>query len=183
MRRLLVALVLLAGCKHHSSQHDYVQPHYADGAEGLRAMWTDILDAAKKDDRERVHDLLATTLVSDADMRRLLGAKADPLLPRYHALMGTLINRGAVELCANVYEHKYDAVDAFTNDDAAVTTAMVEAHPLFAARVRKQAEQKGLKYEGFFMLDGKWKTVNQLGKFIEVVPPPTATPAPAPATR
>ena len=173
MRRLLVALVLLAGCKYHSKQHDFVQPHYAEGADGLRALWADILDAAKKDDRERVHDLLATTLVSDADMRRLLGAKADPLLPRYHQLMGTLINRGAVELVANVYEHKYDAVDAFANEDATLAAAMVEAHPLFAARVRKAAEQKGLKYEGFFMLDGKWKTLNQLGKFIDVVQPTT----------
>ncbi|MGZ3405320.1 MAG: hypothetical protein ACXVDD_13925 [Polyangia bacterium] len=180
MRRLLVALVLLAGCKHHSSQHDFVQPHYADGAEGLRAMWRDILDAAQKDDRERVHDLLATTLVSDADMRRLFGAKADPLLPRYHQLMGTLINRGAIELAANVYEHKYDAVDAFANEDAALATAMVEPHPLFAARVRKSTEQKGLKYEGFFMLDGKWKSLNQLGKFIDVVPPTPTPPAPAP---
>jgi hypothetical protein len=180
MRRLLVALVLLAGCKHHSSQHDFVQPHYADGTAGLHAMWSDILGAAREDDRERVHDLLATTLLSDADMRRLFGAKADPLLPRYHQLMGTLINRGAIELVANVYEHKYDTVDAFANDDPTLATAMVEPHPLFAARVRKGAEVKGLKYEGFFFLDGKWKSLNQLGKFIDVVP---AAPVPAGATK
>jgi hypothetical protein len=181
MRRFALAaaaaLVLLAGCKHHSP-HLFEQPHYADGPEGLRALWSDILGAAKIDDRERVHDLLATTLLSDADMRRLFGARADALLPRYHQLMGTLINRGAIELVANVYEHKYDAVDAFTNEDPAVSTALVEPHPLYAARVRKAAEQKGLKYEGFFMLDGKWKSLNQLGKFIEVVEP-----KPAPATK
>jgi hypothetical protein len=180
MRRLVIALLLVAGCKPHSSGH-FVQPHYADGADGLRAMWSDILDAAKKDDRDRVHDLLATTLLSDAEMKRLFGAKADALLPRYHQLMGNLINRGAVELVANVYEHKYDAVDGFASEDPALATALVEPHPLFAARVRKSTETRGLKYEAFFMLDGRWKTLNQLGKFVDIIPPPSgATPAATP---
>jgi hypothetical protein len=178
MRRLaaLALLLSLPGCKQNRSPRVYVQPHYAAGAEGVRALWSDILDAAKKDDRDRVHDLLATTLLSDAEMKRLFGPKADALLPRYHQLMGNLINRGAVELVANVYEHKYDAVDAFAADDAAIATALVEPHPLFAARVRKSAEDRGLRYDGFFTLDGTWKTFNQLGKFIDVVQPPTPAP-------
>ncbi|HEX9103517.1 MAG TPA: hypothetical protein VF997_15000 [Polyangia bacterium] len=178
MRRLaVVALLLVAACK-QSGPRVYVQPHYAAGADGLRALWSDILDAAKEDDRDRVHDLMATTLLSDAEMKRLLGAKADPLLPRYHMLMGNLINRGSVELVANVYEHKYDSVDAFAADDAAIAAALVEPHPLFAARVRKATEERGLRYDGYFVLDGTWKTFNQLGKFIDVVP---AAPAPASA--
>ncbi len=184
MRRFVVALLLLAGCSRHSSQRVYVQPHYAQDASGLRAMWRDILDAAKNDDRDRVHDLLATTLLSDADMKRLFGAKADALLPRYHQLMGNLINRGAVELVANVYEHKYDAVDAFAAEDPALAAALVESHPLFAARVRKASDTRGLRYDAFFTLDGKWKTLNQLGKFIDVVPAaPTPPPAPKPPTK
>jgi hypothetical protein len=179
MRRLVVlALLIVAGCKQHSGPRVYVQPHYAAGADGLRALWSDILDAAKKDDRDRVHDLLATTLLSDADMRRLFGAaKADALLPRYHMLMGNLINRGAVELVANVYEHKYDAVDAFAADDPALATALVEPHPLFAARVRKSSEDRGLRYDGFLTLDGTWKTLNMLGKFVDVVPAPSTPPS------
>jgi hypothetical protein len=172
-----VVLALLAGCKQHSGPRVYVQPHYAAGADGLRALWADILDAAKKDDRDRVHDLMATTLLSDADMKRLFGAKADALLPRYHMLMGNLINRGSVELVANVYEHKYDTVDAFAADDAALATALVEPHALFAARVRKAPDERGLRYDGYFVLDGTWKTLNQLGKFIDVVP---ATPGKTP---
>jgi hypothetical protein len=174
MRRTLglgfaVVMTLLVGCKQHSGPRIYVQPHYAPDANGLRALWADILDAAKKDDRDRVHDLMATTLLSDAEMKRLFGAKADALLPRYHMLMGNLINRGSVELVANVYEHKYDAVDAFAADDPTVA----------AARVRKSNEDRGLRYDGYFVLDGTWKTVNQLGKFIEVVAPATTT-TPAP---
>ncbi len=190
MRRLTVAAIalatvaLVAGCKQRSGPRIYVQPHYAAGADGLRALWSDILDAAKKDDRDRVHDLMATTLLSDVEMKRLLGPKADALLPRYHMLMGTLINRGSVELVANVYEHKYDTVDAFAADDAAIAAALVEPHPLFAARVRKSTEDRGLRYDGYFVLDGTWKTFNLLGKFIDVVPPPPpsgTTGAPAPS--
>jgi len=183
MRRLglvVVALVLVAGCK-RSGPRVYVQPHYPGGAEGVRALWSDILDAAKKDDRDRVHDLMATTLLSDAEMKRLFGAKADALLPRYHMLMGSLINRGSVELVANVYEHKYDTVDGFAADDAAVAAAMVEPHPLFAARVRKGNEERGLRYDGYFVLDGTWKTVNLLGKFIDVVGPSSGTTAAPPS--
>jgi hypothetical protein len=82
---------------------------------------------------------------------------------------------------ANVYEHKYDAVDAFPAADPALAAALVEPHPLFAARVRKASEDRGLRYEAFFVLDGTWKTLNQLGKFIEVVPLP-GTPATRPTT-
>ena len=184
MRRLaFVALLLLVGCKQHSGPRVYVQPHYAPDANGLRAMWADILDAAKKDDRDRVHDLMATTLLSDAEMRRLFGPEADALLPRYHQLMGNLINRGSVELVANVYEHKYDAVDGFAAEDPAIATALVEPHALFAARVRKSSEDRGLRYDGYFVLDGTWKTFNQLGKFIDVVAPATtSTPQPPSGT-
>jgi len=168
---LVAAVALVAGCKQRSGPRIYVQPHYAAGADGLRALWSDILDAAKKDDRDRVHDLMATTLVSDAEMKHLFGGKADALLPRYHMLMGNLINRGSVELVANVYEHKYDAVDAFAADDPAIAAALVEPHPLFAARVRKSTEERGLRYDGYFVLDGTWKTFNQLGKFIDIVQP------------
>jgi hypothetical protein len=52
--------------------------------------------------------------------------------------------------------------------------------------VRKAKETRGLRYDGFLYLDGRWKTVNQLGKFMDVDSPaaPTTTPAPptAPAS-
>jgi hypothetical protein len=172
MRRLVLGLALCAlACSRHGASHQpFVQPQYADGADGLKAMWSDILDAARKDDRERVHDLLATTLLSDDEMRRLFGPKADALLPRYHQLMGTLINRGAVEFVAQVYEHKYDTIDAFPDDNsAAVPAALVEPHALWSARVHKATETRGLRYDGYLYIDCKWKCLNQLGKFIDIV--------------
>ncbi len=173
MRRLapvvcaLAAALAAAGCTRH---RPFVPPHYPDGAPGLQQMWSDILDAAKKDDRERVHDLLATTLLGDDEIRRLFGARGDALLPRYHQLMGTLINRGGIDLVGQVYDHKLDAVDAFPDDaDENLTTAMVEPHPLWSARVRKSTDTKGLRYDAFLYVDGRWKTLNQLGKFVDVV--------------
>src|SRR5256885_3985274 len=78
---------------------------YPDGADGLTQLFTDVLDAARKDDRGRVHDLLATTLMTDDDLKDLFGdASARELAGRYHALMATLVNRGAIELVAQVYE-------------------------------------------------------------------------------
>lgn len=168
MRRLVIALVLLAGCaRHHGA---FTPPSYPDGAAGLKALWTDILDAAIKDDRDRVHDLLATSIMTDAELARLFGPeRARALKPRYEQLMGTLVNRGGVELVAQVYEHKYDTVDAFPDDkEPNVRAILVEPHALWAARVRKSTESLGLRYDFWVYLDGKWKTGNQLDKFIDV---------------
>jgi hypothetical protein len=171
--RLIAAAWLLAavGCSRHSHK-PFVPPPFSDGADGLKALWSDLLDAAKRDERERVHDLLATSLLDDGEMHRLFGPRADALLPRYKQLMGSLINRGAIEFVGNVYEHKYDAIDTFADDNnAGVQAALVEPHPLWAARVRKSTETRGLRYDGWLYLDGKWKSVNMLGKFIDVVKP------------
>ncbi len=182
---MLATIVLLAGCARHASGSFFVAPQYPDGPAGLKQLWTDILDAAKGDERERVHDLMATTFMSDAELTRLFGDKAPSLVPRYHQLMGTLVNRGAVELVANVFDRKYDAIDVVTDEnDAPLAAALAEPHPLYSVRVRKATEPRGLRYDAFFYLDGKWRTANQLGKFLAPPAPPpmtTITPPTKPA--
>lgn len=164
-RRLLLALVLLACACHRRHAPDI--PHYPDGAAGLKALWTDILDAARKDDRERVHDLMASTLLSDAELGRLLGAHAAALTPRYHQIMGTLVNRGALDLVGQVYEHKLDTVDVQPDENEAHVRAILTApHALWSARVRKSTDKLGLRYDGYLYLDGRWRTLNQLDKFV-----------------
>ena len=184
---VLATLVWVAGCARHSSGSFFVAPQYPDGPAGLTQLWTDILDAAKGDERERVHDLMATTFMSDAELTRLFGDKTPPLVPRYHQLMGTLVNRGAVELVANVFDRKYDAIDVISDEnDAPLTAALVEPHPLYSVRVHKASEPRGLRYDAFFYLDGKWRTANQLGKFVGPPAPPQRTtigPTPAPAVK
>jgi hypothetical protein len=96
--------------------------------------------------------------------------------------MGTLVNRGAVELVAQVWDHKYDAIDAQPDDEeAALRAALVEPHPLWTARVRKKTETRGLRYNAFLYLDGKWRTLNQLGKYLDEAAPADGPAAPEPA--
>jgi hypothetical protein len=177
---LALALVLSAsGCKRLLGYTDAGGApirHYPDGATGLQEFWSDVLDAAKKDERDRVHDLLATTLLSDEELSALLGAKAGELAPRYHALMATFINRGAVELVAQVYERKLDTVEVVaidpaakdaTPEDRAIAAALTGKVPWYSVRVRRAADTKGLRYDFFFYWNGRWATGNQIGKYIK----------------
>jgi hypothetical protein len=148
---------------------------YPDGADGLKALFTDVLEAARKDDRDRVHDLLASTILSDEDLTALLGAQGTQLQARYHALMATLANRGAVELVAQIYERKYDTVEVLAIDpqakdarpeDRAVAAALTAPTPIYSVRIRRATDDKGLRYDFFVYRRGKWLTGNQLGKFL-----------------
>jgi len=148
---------------------------YPDGAEGLRAFASDVLEAAKKDDRDRVHDLLATTIMSDADLEALLGAQARELAPRYRKLMETLVNRGAVELVAQVYERKLDTADVIVVDakakdasaeDRALAAALQEPVTVYSVRFKKAGDVRGLRYDFFVYRGGKWVTGNQIAKYL-----------------
>src|SRR5262249_26511274 len=89
--------IALAGCSRRPLEGEVAT--YPDGATGLEALFSDVLEAARRDDRGRVHDLFAGTLMNQADLEALFGAeRARALWPYYQGLMGTLINRGAVEL-------------------------------------------------------------------------------------
>jgi hypothetical protein len=182
MRRF-VFFMLLAGCAKLMGYGDggrAAQPirQYPDGPDGLKALFTDVLTAAQKDDRDRVHDLFATLRMSDDDLRALFGPRAAALAPRYHLIMETLVNRGSVELVAQVYERKYDDVEVVaietsgpiresTPADRAVARALVTPVPLYAVRIKKAGEARGLRYDFFFYRNGKWLTGNQLGKFVD----------------
>ena len=154
---------------------------YPDGPEGLKALFDDVLDNAKKDERGRVHDLLASTIASDADLQALFGAQSAVLIPKYHRLMETLVNRGAVELVAQVYERKLDTVEVFavdlsdkaaTAEDRAIAKALTAPLKIYSVRIRKAADARGLRYDFFFYRNGKWLTGNQLGKYVEGYRPP-----------
>jgi hypothetical protein len=177
-------LILLLGCSKLLGYSDGGVrakdpiPQYADGADGLKALFGDVLEAARKDDRDRVHDLLASLVMSDGEVTALLGASGTQLLPRYHKLMETLVNRGGVELVAQVYERKYDAVEVLpiemsgpivnaTPADRAIGRALVTPTPVWAVRIKKASDNRGLRYDFFVFVNGHWRTGNQLGQFLE----------------
>src|SRR5688572_30699254 len=116
VRRITFALALLpAGCP-RAPQGDGRNPPpldqvYAGDAEGLRSLWSDILTAAKRDERERVHTLMASFIMSDQDLLDLFGEeKGKYLQPRYVPMISTLVNIGSMELVAQIHERKYDDV-------------------------------------------------------------------------
>jgi hypothetical protein len=160
---------------------------YGASADELKALWEDILEAAQKDDRGRVHDLLAPLVMSEAELRTLLGDETGRRLwPRYRTMTETLVNRGAVELVAQVYDRKLDdvqviAIDPKTasSEDRAILDAVKEPIQLYSVRVKKKADDRGLRYDFFFYRDGKWRTGNQLGKILAeqgpAAPPPSTT--------
>lgn len=154
---------------------------YEDGPEGLRRLWMDILAACQKDDRGRVHDLMASMALTQDELRDLIGpAEAGRLWPRYQMLIGSLANVGAIELVAQIVEKKYDDAKVVRVDtlpaseqqptDQEVLRALVQKVPVYTVRVKRKEEQKGLRYEFFVYVGGRWRTGNQLGKYLETRP-------------
>lgn len=193
-RRALLALAVtfgMEGCSRHPGAT--AVPSYPDGASGLAALFTDVLDAARRDDRVRVHDLFASTLMTEADLEALFGAERAPKLqPHYQALMATLINRGAVELVVQIYERKYDSVEVLpvsaspgriSPADAKLLAALKLPLTLYSVRLKRSSEDRGLRYDFFFYRRGRWLTGNQLSRFLEPPAPAPAPPAAATPTR
>jgi hypothetical protein len=179
-----VAALAAAGCSRLVDPAGRAGKRYPDGVDGLRAFAGDILEAARKDERQQVHDLLATTILTDAELATLLGPTAKTIVPRYQQLMGTLVNRGGVELVAQVYERKLDTVevlpvdpgiaeqqtlgplDAATAADRAFLRALTTPTPLYSIRLKRKGDDRGLRYDLFFYIGGRWATANQLGKYL-----------------
>lgn len=173
---------------------------YRDTPEDLHRLWSDILGACHSDDRNRVHDLMVSLIMTQPELESLIGKqKAAELWPRYQAMMGSLCNAGAVELVAHVYEKKYDdvavaridtqlaaapsgteagATSGLLDTDLAVQKALVSPTPFYTVRIKKKTEAKGLRYDFFVYRNGFWRSGNLLGKFL--LPPP-ALPAPGSA--
>jgi hypothetical protein len=182
---LLVALLLtLGGCKRLLGYTDGGSSapirQYPDGPDGLREFWSDVLEAARKDERERVHDLFATLILHDDELAALFGPDATALTPRYRTLMATMVNRGSVEFVAQVYERKLDTVEVIAIDPAAPDAGAEDRAlaPLklpikwYSVRIRRATDVKGLRYDFFFYRNRRWVTGNQLGKYIGPAAPP-----------
>ena len=148
-------------------------PDYPEGPTGLEALFTDVLNAAKTDDRDRVHDLFQSLKMSNDDLTALFGARSPSLQKPYDEMMASLIHRGAVEIVAVIYEKKYDTVEVVPIDvakpraeDAPLVAAMVDHPPLYAVRFKRAGQPLGTRYDFMFYRGGKWRTGNQLGRII-----------------
>ncbi len=182
--RLLLGLLLLSAPACDEARKKPAAPAwelppgtYADGPDGLTRLFQDVLAACKKDDRGRVHDLLASMVMGREELAGLIGPeRATALWPRYQALAGSMANIGAVELVATVYEKKYDDVVVTRVDqlppaqmdpgDRDALAAMVRKLPLYTVRIKRKTEPSGVRYNFFFYQEGHWRTGNQLGKYL-----------------
>ena len=176
---MLGTTLVLGGCSSimgTTATHEPI-PQYPEGPAGLQAFFTDVLTAAKKDDRDRVHDLFESLKMSPADLRGMFGDRATALQKPYDDMMATLINPGTVELVAIVYEKKYDVVEVgpmeltpavgpARAEDQAITAALKEHPTLYFARLKRGTDVGGTRYAFLFYRDGKWRTGNFLGKVL-----------------
>ena len=216
-RRIVLAVAAaaaLGACKEQPPKHVVggqalpVQAHkgddgkevvYAADAGGLLALWKEIVIAAQRDDREKVHDLMASMIMTENDLIALFGdEKGRWLKPRYDHMIGRVANIGALELVAQVAEKKYDDVEVFVMDavgdnpmDKAVLAALKVRPTMYSVRVKKKAEKLGMRYDFFIHRDGRWMMGNQIGGYLlpegtsvptKGAPRPMDAPAPAPGT-
>jgi hypothetical protein len=198
---LLCLLLPLFGCTKKPAEPLVKPGTYQESPEELRRLWSDILVACQRDDRPRVHELMASFVMTQEEFASLVGAaQAQALWPRYLAMLGSVVNAGAVELVAHIYEKKYDdvavnridvlpaadKVDTDRNVELAMAKAGAAPRPFYTVRVKKKTETKGLRYDFFIYLNGYWRSGNLIGKFLPAAPLPAApeavpgTPPPAP---
>lgn len=198
MRLVLLLLLLpLFACTPKNTVEPLVKAGtYQDSPEELKRLWSDILLACQKDDRPRVHELMASFVMTKEEWTSLVGPVQGPALwQRYLMMLGSVVNAGAVELVAHIYEKKYDdiAVNRIDTQPAAdkvdtdrnVELAMLKAgsgpRPFYTVRVKRKTETRGLRYDFFVYINGYWRSGNLIGKFLPAAPNPVAPP-PAPAT-
>ncbi len=183
---LLCACALAAGCDEkqpppREEPPPAVEKAYKSGAAGLRELWTDILVAAQKDERGRVHDLMASMIMTDDDLVALFGADRGAYLkPRYAPMIARLVNIGAMELVAQIADRKYDDIEVFPveasqgPEQKALLESLKSPAAVFGVRVKKKTETRGLRYDFFVYRDARWVTGNQLAKYL-VPEKPAAT--------
>jgi hypothetical protein len=178
---LAAGVGLGSGCKPPAKVPLVKAGMYQNTPEDLARLWSAILLACQRDDRNQVHELMESLILTEPELRGLIGVpKATELWARYRAMMGSLVNAGAVELVAHVYEKKYDdvavtridtvAAPELVDTDQAVKSALVQPVPFYTVRVKRKSEAKGLRYDFFVYQNGFWRTGNLLGKFL--LPPP-----------
>ena len=181
---LLAALSLslsMTGCPRMPGDVPVVKPgDYGDSPAELERLWRALLAASQRDDRQAVHALLSSMVLTREELAELIGpARAERMWPRYQALSNKLVGPAGVELCGYVYERKYDDIAVSRVDtlppaelgeeDAAMMRSLKSPVPIYAVRVKRKQESRGLHYGFFVYRNGRWRTGYLLGKYLPAV--------------
>lgn len=196
---LVVALASTVSCSKLFLENPLEPGVYGSSEKELLRLWTDVLTAAKRDDRQRLVEMMASMKMSLEELAMLIGQdKARRFWPRYELLAKPLLGPAAAELVASIYEHHYDDVEVTRVDtlsaekqsdtEKVIQRALVQPTPVYRVRIVRKGHPYAIRYDCFVYQHGFWKTGRELGKFLEP-PPPLNSPelpvkiAPPPAQR
>lgn len=181
---LLTALALstlVTGCPRMPGDVPVVKPgDYGDSPAELERLWRALLAASQRDERQVVAALLSSMVLTKEELAELIGpARAERMGPRYQALSKQLVGPAGVELCGYVYERRYDDVTVsrvdtlppaeLSEEDAATLRALTSPVPVYAVRIKRKQESRGLHYGFFVYRNGRWRTGYLLGKYLPAV--------------
>jgi hypothetical protein len=195
---LALPLAGLTGCpeapKKPPSSQPVVYPPvaagaYADGPAGLQKFFSDVLAAARKEQPEKVISLLGSLAMTQSELGELLGSDAAAqYFPRYQAMMSELTHLGGLELVDQIQHRHFDEVLVLsvrelpaaeqTATERKVARAVPQAVPLYSVRLKRSSEPRGIRYEFFVYLGGRWRTGNLLGQLLPAEPSAPAAPSP-----
>ena len=65
-----------------------------------------------------------------------------------------------------------------TATERKVARAVPQAVPLYSVRLKRSSEPRGIRYEFFVYLGGRWRTGNLLGQLLPAEPSAPAAPSP-----
>jgi len=183
-----VAMVMTVGCSKLLLEKPLEPGTYGSSEPELKRLWSDLLTAATRDERQRVIEMMTSMRMSQEELATLIGEdKARRFWPRYDLLTKPLSGPMPAELVASIYEHHYDDVEV-TRVDTLPTESMSDAErvmkralltptPFYRVRVVRKGHPYAIRYDFFVYQHGFWRTGRELGKYLE--PPPPIVPAQA----
>lgn len=183
-----VAMVMTVGCSKLLLEKPLEPGTYGSSEPELKRLWSDLLTAATRDERQRVIEMMTSMRMSQEELATLIGEdKARRFWPRYDLLTKPLSGPMPAELVASIYEHHYDDVEV-TRVDTLPTESMSDAErvmkralltptPFYRVRVVRKGQPYAIRYDFFVYQHGFWRTGRELGKYLE--PPPPIVPAQA----
>ncbi len=149
---------------------------YADGPDGLKDLWADVMAKAQADQEDAVRGALEKMVMTADDFSALFGDKGADLAAKYAEKYAKHWPNEAKNIVAKVKERGYDDVEvsettasaeAQTGSDKKVIAALKEGTKMYNVRLKKKGEKTGLRYDSFFYVNGSWKTGLKLAKLFD----------------
>lgn len=104
-----VAMVMTVGCSKLLLEKPLEPGTYGSSEHELKRLWSDLLTAATRDERQRVIEMMTSMRMSQEELAMLIGPdKARRFWPRYELLTKPLSGPMPAELVASIYEHHYE---------------------------------------------------------------------------